>query len=311
MPTVTFSLNGRETTAHYEEGMHFLEVLREECGVASPKDGCAPQGTCGCCTVLVDGRPALACLKKPQEMAGHEVVTLEGVPKAQRDVLARAFVQEGAVQCGYCTPGIMVRAFSLLERDKAADRDAVAKALSGHLCRCTGYQRIFDAIRAAGRAWANGGTFAGDAPQRADFFGERFGLRRTSVGNGCGVGASEPRYRGLDQALGKKPYVADLREPGMLHGAVVVAAHPRARVLAIDPAAALAMPGVVRVFGAADVRGDRFVGLVVRDWPVFVGVGETTRCVGDVLAFVVADTQFHARQAATMVNVEYEVLQPL
>ncbi len=311
MPTVTFRLNGRETTARYEEGMHFLEVLREECGVASPKDGCAPQGTCGCCTVLVDGRPALACLKRPHEMAGHEVVTLEGIPKAQRDVLARAFVQEGAVQCGYCTPGIMVRAFSLLERDKAADRDAVAKALSGHLCRCTGYQRIFDAIRTAAEVWASGGVFAGETPRRSDFFGTRFGLARASVDSSRGVGASEPRYRGLDQALGKKPYVADLREPGMLHGAVVLAAHPRARVLAIDPAPALAMPGVARVLTAIEVPGDRFVGLVVRDWPVFVAVGETTRCVGDVLALVVADTQFHARQAARRVNVEYEVLQPV
>jgi selenium-dependent xanthine dehydrogenase len=311
MPDVTFRLNGRMTTAHYEEGMHFLEVLREECGVVSPKDGCSPQGVCGCCTVLVDGHPALACLKKPQEMAGREVVTLEGIPEAQRQVLARAFVQEGAVQCGYCTPGVVMRAFCLLERGKTSDRPAVARALSGHLCRCTGYQRIFDAIRSAGEAWANGGTFLGEAPRRADLFGERYGLRRTSVGSAHGVGASAPRYRGLDQALGAKPYVADLREPGMLHGAVVLAAHPRARVLAIDAHAALAMPGVVRVFTAADVPGDRFVGLVIRDWPVFVAVGEITRCVGDVLALAVADTQFHARQAAKAIKVEYEVLEPV
>ncbi len=311
MPNVTFRLNDRETTARYEEGMHFLEVLREECGITSPKDGCSPQGVCGCCTVLVDGHPALACLKKPQEMAGREVVTLEGIPDAQREVLARAFVQEGAVQCGYCTPGIVVRSFSLLERGRTSDREAVARALSGHLCRCTGYQRIFDAIRTAGEAWANGGTFAGETPRRADFFGERYGLRRTSVGNTHGVGASAPRYQGLDQTLGKKPYVADLREPAMLHGAVVLAANPRARVLAINTGPALAMPGAVRVLTAVDVPGDRFVGLIVRDWPVFVAVGETTRCVGDVLALVVADTQFHARQAARAVGVEYEVLQPV
>jgi selenium-dependent xanthine dehydrogenase len=311
MPNVTFRLNGRETTARYEEGMHFLEVLREECGITSPKDGCSPQGVCGCCTVLVDGHPALACLKKPQEVAGREVVTLEGIPDAQREVLARAFVQEGAVQCGYCTPGIVVRAFSLLERGRASDREAVARALSGHLCRCTGYQRIFDAIRTAGEAWASGGTFAGATPRRADLFGERYGRRRMSVGSSHGVGASAPRYRGLDEALGKKPYVADLREPGMLHGAVALAAHPRARVLAFDTGPALAMPGVVRVLTAADVPGDRFVGLIVRDWPVFVAVGEATRCVGDVLALVVADSQFHARQAAKTIDVEYEVLEPV
>lgn len=312
MPTVTFTLNGRETTASYEEGMHALEVLREECGVTSPKDGCSPQGTCGCCTVLVDGRPALACLKRPEELAGREVVTLEGIPQAQREVLARAFVQEGAVQCGYCTPGIVVRAASLLTRGKSADREAVARALAGHLCRCTGYQRIFDAILTAGEAWEAGGRFASDRPRRADFFGARYGLARTApAGSNGGVGASASRYRGLEHALGTKPYVADMRVPGMLHGAAVLAEHPRARVLAIDAAPALAMPGVVRVFIAADVPGERNVGLVVRDWPVFVAVGETTRCVGDVLALVVADTQFHARAAAVAVRVGLEALTPV
>jgi selenium-dependent xanthine dehydrogenase len=311
MSTVTFTLNGRETSAHYEDGMHFLEVLREECGITSAKDGCSPQGVCGCCTVLVDGRPALACLKKPREMAGRDVVTLEGIPEARRRVLARAFVHEGAVQCGYCTPGIMVRAAYVLERGKAADHDAVAKALSGHLCRCTGYVRILDAIQTAAEAEARGGIFDNDAPRHADLFGERYGLQRSTRGREHGVGASAPRYRGLEQALGTKPYVADMRVPGMLHAAVVLAAHPRARVVAIDPAAALAMSGVLRVLTAGDVPGERFVGLVVRDWPVFVAAGETTRCVGDVLALVVADSQFHARQGARAVEVAYETLHPV
>ncbi len=311
MPTVTFTLNGRETTARYEDGMHLLEVLREECGVTSPKDGCAPQGVCGCCTVLVDGRPALACLKKPGDVAGRSVVTLEGIPDAQREVLARAFVQEGAIQCGYCTPGIVVRAFSLLERGKTGDRDAVAHALAGHTCRCTGYQRIFDAIATAGEAWASGGEFASEQPRRHDFFGERFGLARASRASAGGVGGSEARYRGLEHAVGGKPYVADMRIPGMLHGAVVLAPHPRAVVRAIDPAPALATPGVVRVLTAADVPGERFVGLIFRDWPVFVAAGETTRCVGDVLALVVAETQFGARQAAGRVRVEVDPLAPV
>jgi xanthine dehydrogenase molybdenum-binding subunit len=311
MPTVTFTLNGRDTTASYEDGMHLLEVLREECGVTSPKDGCAPQGVCGCCTVLVDGRPALACLKKPREVAGRSVVTLEGIPEAQRDVLARAFVQEGAIQCGYCTPGIVVRAFALLDRGKTGDREAVAHALSGHMCRCTGYQRIFDAIATAGEAWAAGGAFASAEPRRSVLFGETSGLGRRQAPGARGVGASEPRYRGVEHAIGAEPYVADMRVPGMLHGALVLAAHPRAVVRAIDAGAALEVPGVVRVLTAADVPGDRLVGLVFRDWPVFVAVGETTRCVGDVLALVVAETQFRARQAARYVRVEYDVLEPV
>jgi len=311
MPTVTFTLNGRETTAAYEEGMHLLEVLREECGVTSAKDGCAPQGVCGCCTVLVDGRPALACLKKPGDVAGRSVVTLEGIPERQREVLARAFVQEGAVQCGYCTPGIVVRASSLLERGKAGDRDAVAHALAGHTCRCTGYLRVFDAIASAGEAWAAGGTFASDRPRRELAVGDGGDGSRSAARAREGVGASVARYRGTEQALGTKPYVADLRVPGMLHGAVVLSPHPRAVVRSIDAGPALAMPGVARVLTAADVPGDRFVGLLFKDWPVFVAVGETTRCVGDVLALVVADTQFRARQAARRVRVDLEELEPV
>ena len=224
--------------------MHFLEVLREECGVTSPKDGCAPQGVCGCCTVLVDGHPALACLKKPQEMAGHEVVTLEGIPEAQRDVLARAFVQEGAVQCGYCTPGIMVRAFSLLERGKdlrsrGGGQGALGPPLPVHRLPAH-LRRDPHRGRGLGERTASSQARRHVVPTSSV---SSTASHRTSAGSSHGVGASAPRYRGLDQTLGKKPYVADLREPAMLHGAVVLAAHPRARVLAIDAGAALGDAG--------------------------------------------------------------------
>lgn len=310
---VTFVLNGKPTTASYEPGMHFLEVLRESCGITSPKDGCAPEGTCGCCTVLIDGRPALSCLRKPEQMEGREVVTLEGIPEEKRRVLAESFVQEGAVQCGYCIPGIVMRASSLLDRGPL-DRDTIASALSGHLCRCTGYTRIIDAIETAAEAWADGKRIAREEPRRSDFFGERFGLKRTSRRSAMGrngIGEPAARYRGVALALGTQPYAADMHVAGMLHGAVVLSEHPRAKVFRIDPTPALAMPGVVRVFTAADVTGTRHVGLIFPDWPVFVAEGETTRCVGDVLALVVADTTFHARRAAKKVAVQYEALEPV
>lgn len=315
MPKVSFSLNGKPTEVSYETGMHFLEVLRDLCGVTSPKDGCAPQGYCGCCTILVDSKPVLSCLRKPEQMEGRQVVTLEGIPEEHRKILAQAFVQEGAIQCGYCIPGIVVRACSLLEQGRAADRDAVAKALSGHLCRCTGYTRILDAIQTAGEAAGNGGNLPRGEPRHPHFFGEDYGLRRTSPvaqsNGGHGVGSSSARYRGADHAMGEKPYVADIAVEGMLHGALVLSEHPRAKVLSIETAAASTLPGVVRILTAADVPGQRRVGLVVHDWPVFVAPGETTRCTGDVLALVVADTRFHAHQAAQKVRVAYEVLDPV
>src|ERR1700681_4761521 len=303
--------------------MHVLELLREECGIVSAKNGCAPEGACGCCLVVIDGRPALSCLRKPEQMAGHEITTLEGLPELTRQTIAQAFVLEGGVQCGFCIPGIVVRASSMLQQGSTADREVVEQGLTGHLCRCTGYARIVDAIQTAGEAWKNGGRLPCNEPRRHFYFGEEFGMTRNPAfrngkhangngkKNGSGIGDSASRYRGFEQALGERPFVDDMRVPGMLHGGLVLSEHPRAKVNAIDTSAALALPGVVRVFTAADVPGLRGTGLNYPDLPVFVAAGETTCCVGDFLALVVADTQFHARQAADKVKVDYTVLEPV
>jgi xanthine dehydrogenase molybdenum-binding subunit len=295
--------------------MHLLEVLREECGIVSAKNGCAPEGACGCCLVVIDGRPALSCLRKPEQMAGHDITTLEGLPEETRRIISEAFVLEGGVQCGFCIPGIVVRAASLIQQGKADDRDAIAKALDGHVCRCTGYGRIIDAIQTAGDAMKNGGTLPSE-PRRHSFFGEEFGLHRNpkfefASTKGHGIGESHARVGGIAQVLGERPYVDDMRMPGMLHGAMVLSEHPRARVRAIHTEAAATSPGVERIFTARDVPGERGAGLAVPDLPLFVAVGETTCCVGDFLAMVVADTQFHARQAAATIKVDYEVLEPI
>jgi xanthine dehydrogenase molybdenum-binding subunit len=296
--------------------MHVLELLREGCGIVSAKNGCAPEGSCGCCLVLIDGRPALSCLRKPEQLEGHEVTTLEGLPEEMRRVLGEAFVLEGGVQCGFCTPGIVIRASSLLQNGHASSRESIAKALDGHLCRCTGYKRIIDAIQTAGEAWNDHHQMPRNEPRHHSYFGEEFGLKRNSAalpkGNGKhGIGSAASRIGGVEQVLGNKPFVDDMCAPGMLHGAMVLAPYPRARVLKIDSAEALAMPGVIRVFTAKDVPGRRGTGMAVPDLPIFVAEGEVTCCVGDFVAMVVADTQFHARRAAEKVKVDYEILAPL
>src|SRR6185295_352872 len=121
MPQITFKLNGNETEASYEPGMHLLEVLREECGVVSAKNGCAPEGACGCCMVVIDGRPALSCLRKPEQMNGSTITTLEGLPEDLRKAIGDAFVLEGGVQCGFCIPGIVTRASALIQQGKTED----------------------------------------------------------------------------------------------------------------------------------------------------------------------------------------------
>ena len=316
MPIVNFKLNGKDVSVSYEPGMHVLELLREGCGIVSAKNGCAPEGSCGCCLVLIDGRPALSCLRKPEQLEGHEVTTLEGLPEEMRRVLGEAFVLEGGVQCGFCTPGIVIRASSLLQNGHASSRESIAKALDGHLCRCTGYKRIIDAIQTAGEAWNDHHQMPRNEPRHHSYFGEEFGLKRNSAalpkGNGKhGIGSAASRIGGVEQVLGNKPFVDDMCAPGMLHGAMVLAPYPRARVLKIDSAEALAMPGVIRVFTAKDVPGRRGTGMAVPDLPVFVAEGEVTCCVGDFVAMVVADTQFHARRAAEKVKVDYEILAPL
>ncbi len=312
MPDVTFGLNGQPQTVTYDDGMHFLEVLRECCGISSPKDGCAPQGVCGCCTILLNGKPSLACQLDPAKVADGEVVTLEGLPERQRQLLADAFVREGAVQCGFCTPGIAMRAAHLLNRNLTGDRQRVTRALAGHLCRCTGYNRIVDAIQTAGDASAEGGDVCDGPSRRPNFFGENYGLERGSENTvSGGIGASQDRYMGREQTLGEKNFVADMRIDGMLHGALVLSEHPRARVLKIDAGSALQMPGVAGVLTARDIPGARNHGLIVNDWPLLVAEGETTRYVGDVLAVVVADTQHRARKAAESMSIEYEVLDPV
>jgi len=312
VPEITFQLNGHATTLSYEDGMHFLEVLRECCGITSAKDGCAPQGVCGCCTILLDGKPSLACQLDPANADGSEVVTLEGLPERQRQLLAGAFVREGAVQCGFCTPGIAIRAAHLINRELTGDRSRVERGLAGHLCRCTGYNRIVDAIQTAGEAWQVDAEITEGPPRRPHHFGEDYGLERSSeVPQDGGIGASSGRYRGHDQTLGAKDFVADMTEEGMLHGALVLSDHPRARVLGIDMSKASPLQGVERILTAEDIPGVCNHGLLIPDWPLLVAQGETTRYIGDVLAVVVADSQHHARLAADAVEVEYEVLDPV
>ncbi len=128
-----------------------LEVLREECGLTGTKHGCE-LGECGACTVLVDGEPVLSCLTLPLEVGGSEITTVEGLARGpELHPLQRAFAEEGAAQCGYCTPGILMSAKALLERNPRPTRPEIAEAISGNLCRCTGYTAIYEAIEKAAR----------------------------------------------------------------------------------------------------------------------------------------------------------------
>ncbi|HEY6056770.1 MAG TPA: selenium-dependent xanthine dehydrogenase [Candidatus Limnocylindrales bacterium] len=286
-----FILNGRHVSVPDRDGASLLDVLRGELGLRSMKDGCAPEGSCGACTVIVDGRPVVSCAQPAARAAGRSVVTLEGLPEASRSQWADAFAATGASQCGYCSPGIVMKAEGLLSRDPAPSRDVIAHALAGNLCRCTGYTKIIDAI--------------------ARVASSRAGAAVPQVDTSAEIGGGTARYEARELALGEKDFVADLRAPGMLHGAIRFSDHPRAVVRRVDIARALGLPGVVAIVTARDVPGKRNQGLIVDDWPLFVAEGETTRYVGDVIAAVAAETRAAARDAAALVDVDYEVLDPV
>ncbi|MGI8515463.1 MAG: molybdopterin-dependent oxidoreductase [Acidimicrobiia bacterium] len=282
---VAFRLNGSEVSASAEHP-HLLAALRDELGIASAKDGCAPSGQCGCCTVLVDGKATISCQMSMAKAAGREVVTLEGFDLAERDRFARAFASTGALQCGFCTPGIVVRTKSLLaQKGNDLDRATIQSRLGAHLCRCTGYTKIVEAIELLA---------SGDPIPEPALPG--------------GIGKDGAKYEGLKLALGDRGFIDDFRIEGLLHGALRLTDHARADVLDIDSSKALAVPGVVAVFTAQDVPGELKVGLIHKDWPIFIPVGGRTSYTGDVLAMVVAEDVRIAQKAAAMVEVEYKVL---
>jgi len=150
MPKTHFTLNGQATTVAYEPGMHLLEVLREECGILSPKNGCAPEGSCGCCTVLVDGEVVSGCLTLAQLVDGKEVSTIESLDAdGELSTVQRAFIEEGAFQCGFCTPGFVLMTHDLLKRNPDPDDHQIRDHLSGNLCRCAAYPEILRAVKNA------------------------------------------------------------------------------------------------------------------------------------------------------------------
>ena len=286
---VAFTLNGSaaQISGPHE---HLLAALRDELHVFSPKDGCSPTGQCGCCTVLVDGKARVACQTSMEKTAGSEVLTLEGISDAERHAFATAFAAFGALQCGFCTPGIIVRTKSMLDKatpEKPLTRERAARLLGGNLCRCTGYTKILDAVEALAK---------NEVPVAVQ---------------PRGVGTRGIKYEAAALSLGDRPFIDDMVPAGLAHGAFKLADHARADVLAIDTSQAEAVPGVVRVLTGADVPGELRSGLIHKDWPVFIPVGGRTSYLGDVLAMVVAEDRPTARRAAELIEVSYHVLDPI
>ena len=239
----TFTVNGAQIST--EKDVKLMTFLREDLGLTSVKNGCS-EGGCGTCTVIIDGKAAKSCVQKTSRMEGKQVVTCEGLTQREKEVYAYAFTHCGAVQCGFCTPGMVMSAKALLDVDPDPDRQAVKTAIRNNICRCTGYRKIVDAVLLAGK------LFRENAPVPQETF------------TGA-VGENLPRVDAPAKTIGTAEYTDDIRLPGMLHGGAVRSAYPRAVVKSVDVSEAAALPGVVRVVTAADLPGQIKVGHLKRD----------------------------------------------
>ncbi len=287
----TLTVNGKSVSCG--ENKKLLQFLRDDLRLSATKDGCG-QGACGACTVIVDGKATRACVFTLEKLQGKTVTTVEGLSPREKEVFAFAFAETGAVQCGFCIPGMVMSAKALIDQTPEPTAADIKKALRGNICRCTGYVKIEEAVALAARLMKSGEA----VPQR-----ECAGL----------IGDDFHRVDAAAKTLGTGRYVDDIVVPGMLHASALRSAHPRAKVLSIDVAEALKHPDCVAVLTAKDVPGNIKIGHLefVSDYDVMIAEGGITRFVGDALALAVSRTKESLDAIKALIRVDYEVLEPM
>ncbi len=295
-------INGKEWEGDPERKL--LDVLRNDLKCKSVKDGCS-EGACGTCTVLADGKAVKACVQKMGRMDGKRILTVEGFSQREKDVYVYAFGEAGAVQCGFCIPGMVICAKGLLDQNPNPSRTEIAFAIRNNFCRCTGYKKIIDGISLAARMLRE--NLSPEDMERE----KEEGKDGQEGGSPLKVGAAIHRIDVEGKVLGTGEYVDDLELPGMVYGSAVRSKYPRAKVLAIRTEAAKALPGVVCVLTKEDVPGKNKVGHLKQDWDTMIGVGEITHYLGDAIALVAAETPEILEQAKALVEVDYEELSPM
>lgn len=281
-----FYVNGQEVTS--PENKSLLRFLRDDLRLTSVKDGCS-QGACGTCTVVVDGVAKKACVLKTDKLEGAHILTVEGLDPLEQEAFVYAFGECGAVQCGFCIPGMVMSAKALLDQNKDPSEDEIKKALRGNICRCTGYRKIIEAIQ------MTAAILRGDFDMKPE-------------PEHIGVGDRAHRVDVRPKVLGYGQYTDDMYLDGMAYASTVRAQFPRAKVVKIDTTEAEAMDGVIGILRAEDVPNNK-VGHIQQDWDVMIQEGDTTRYVGDAIVLVVAEDEKTLEAAKKAVKIEYEELE--
>ena len=282
-------VNGK--TYEVEKDKKLMRFLRDDLHLTSVKDGCS-QGACGTCTVLVDGKTTRACIPMLSKVEGKEIVTAEGLSEREKEVYSYAFATAGAVQCGFCIPGMVMCAKGLIDKNPDPTRLEVVAAIRNNICRCTGYKKIIEGILLSAK------IFREDLPVHEE-------------SGQVSVGQAIQRIDAKEKVLGTGEYPDDIYLDGMVYGSAVRSEYPRAKVLAIHPEEALALDGVIGVYTADDIPGEVKVGHLKHDWDTMIPVGKVTHYLGDAICLVVAETQEILEQAKLKVKVDYEVLEPV
>ena len=289
------TINGRKVSRSAKPSQRLLDFLRDDLHLTGNKEGCGA-GECGTCSVFVDGVLMKSCLLPVAKAQGAKIETIESLAKTgELNVLQRAFHQAGASQCGYCIPGMVMAATAALRANPFADREEIKERLGGNICRCTGYQKIFDAVEMArdvqnGRLPAT--VFAEAEAEAGDF-----------------IGKAVRRIDAPSKVSGRLKYAGDMTMPDMLHVQVLRSPHAHARIVSIDTSAAEAMEGVEGVITAADVPGEDGFGVFVNDQPIMAR--GKVRYVGEAVAAVAAEDLITAKRALAAIKVEYEQLTPV
>lgn len=285
-----YSLTVNGVLHQVDDDKKLMRFLRDDLKLISVKDGCS-EGACGTCTVIIDGKATRACVSTLSRLDGKSIITVEGLSDREKEVYSNAFAQAGAVQCGFCIPGMVMSAKALIDKNPAPTRLEAIAAIKSNICRCTGYKKIVDGILLAAELLSTAEDIPANDPSTR-------------------IGRRMKRIDAIEKTLGKGEYPDDIHLEGMIYGSAIRSAHPRARVLAIDAKAAKALPGVIGVFTAADIPegGSYKVGHLKPDWDALVPVGEITHTLGDAICLVAAETPEIVEAAKALVNIEYEEL---
>lgn len=308
--STSFSVN--DSPVVVENDKKLIRYLRDDLRLTSVKDGCS-EGACGTCTILVDGKAVKACTLMVSDMEGRSLRTVEGLSQREKDIFTRAFGKAGAVQCGFCIPGMVICSKALLDENPSPTEKEIRHALRNNICRCTGYAKIVKAVELAAKMFREDSAKEEDKDIGLD--GNTYGndgLKCEDVGikkdHNWRIGQRIPRVDVMDKITGRGVYPDDIYADGMLHVVAVRSKYPRARVLSIDTSLAMDVNGVFGIFTAQDIPGDIKVGHILKDWDAMIPVGGITRYLGDVICIVAGETYDDARKAADLVKVQYEVL---